>query len=358
MAILKNLLGIREIKSPRFYKEFKEENTQLLDLLDLKEKVKSSKSEDIEKDIQLLKANIQGEKKVYSSLVNSSIPMICLHDVRIQSGEYIAQLDFVVITAKFIMILEVKKLNGEIHINESGDFIRYIKNEEGKIIKEEEIHSPIEQNDDNIKIIRNMLIEEDLIKTLPVISGVIIASPNSSVNKSKAPKKIKNEIFRYDQLKEVIRDKMNCYSTERKMFEDQMKKIGDFFIANNKEITYDYNKKYSLTEADFIEEKIEEIFIKEPVQDTIEEVASIEVEDNEVIGSLKSYDELIENLKEYRLNKSKEEKIRYYFVYTDEMIDEIIELNPKDKKELIQIRGFGPMKIEKYGQDIIDIISG
>ena len=35
MAIFKNLLGIREIKSPIFYKEFKEENRQLFDLIKL-----------------------------------------------------------------------------------------------------------------------------------------------------------------------------------------------------------------------------------------------------------------------------------------------------------------------------------
>ena len=42
MAILKNLLGIREIKSPVFYKDFRGDNRQLLDLIDLRDKVKSS----------------------------------------------------------------------------------------------------------------------------------------------------------------------------------------------------------------------------------------------------------------------------------------------------------------------------
>lgn len=43
MAIFKNLLGIREIKSPIFYKEFKEENRQLFDLIELRDKVKQIK---------------------------------------------------------------------------------------------------------------------------------------------------------------------------------------------------------------------------------------------------------------------------------------------------------------------------
>ena len=35
MAIFKNLFGIREIKTPVFYKDFKEENKELSDLLEL-----------------------------------------------------------------------------------------------------------------------------------------------------------------------------------------------------------------------------------------------------------------------------------------------------------------------------------
>ena len=53
MAIFKNLLGIREIKSPIFYKEFKEENRQLFDLIELRDKVKS-KQEFREKGIMYI----------------------------------------------------------------------------------------------------------------------------------------------------------------------------------------------------------------------------------------------------------------------------------------------------------------
>lgn len=99
MAIFKNLLGIREIKSPVFYKEFIDENRQLIDLIELRDKVKSNKREYIERDIAFLKNGVQGEKNVYFELKNSFIPMICLHDVRIQDNDYVSQLDFVVITA-------------------------------------------------------------------------------------------------------------------------------------------------------------------------------------------------------------------------------------------------------------------
>ena len=40
------------------------------------------------------------------------------------------------------------------------------------------------------------------------------------------------------------------------------------------------------------------------------------------------------------------------------MMEQIIKLKPRTKEDLISIKGFGPVKIEKYGQDIVDIIRG
>lgn len=354
MGIFKNLFGMRDIKSPEFYKDFKEENKELSYLLDLKDKVKSNKIKYIERDIEFLKDIIEGEKNVYSKLKNSSAPMICLHDIKIKYGDYIAQLDFILITTKFIMILETKKLNGDISINEEGDFVRYIKSKDGKIIDIEDVDSPIAQNDRNVRVVREVLIEEKLIKTLPILSAVIIANEKTTVNRSKAKKKIKYEIFAYDELTELINRKLSCYSKDKKMFDDQMKKIAEYFISNNKEIQYDYYKKYDLNELDFIEEKLEEKSIIEHVK----EVEEIEGIDSEALNKVKSYEELIVDFEKYRENKSKEENIRPYFIYNDDMINEIIELNPSDKKELIEIKGFGPTKIDKYGQDIIDILRG
>ncbi len=357
MAIFKNLFGIREIKSPVFYKDFKEENKELSDLLDLKEKVKSNKIKYIERDIEFLKDIIQGEKNVYFELKNSSVPMICLHDVKLQDGEYTARLDFILITTQFIMILETKKLNGDIYINESGDFVRYIKNRDCKIVDREDVYSPIVQNDKNVRVVRELLIEEGIIKTLPVLSGVIITNEKSIINRRKAPKKIKYEIFRYDELTELIKRKISCYSKEKKMFEDQMKKIAEFFITNNSEINYDYYKKYDLTEVDFMEEKLEEKTIKENIRCNSEEGA-IENGVHNALDKAKSYEELVAEFKEYRVYKSREENIKPYYIYNDEMIEEIIKLNPDNKKKLIQIIGFGPTKIDRYGQDIIDILRG
>lgn len=101
------------------------ENQQLTDLEELYEKVANSeKKELIEKDIMFLKQGLAGENTVYYELKNSFLPMLCLYDIRIQHGDYVLQLDFGVITNRFMAILETRKLNGEITINSDSDFIR------------------------------------------------------------------------------------------------------------------------------------------------------------------------------------------------------------------------------------------
>ncbi|MBU3135340.1 NERD domain-containing protein [Clostridium gasigenes] len=382
MSIIKSLLGIKEIKNTIFYKDFSEDNRWLNELIDIDNRITSNKKKIIARDIAFLKAGISGEKNVYYELKNSFIPMICLHDIRIEDGDYAAQLDFVVITHKYIMILETKKLNGDILINECGDFIRSIKNNYSKGIKKEGIYSPIAQNDRHVRILKEILMKNGKIRNTPIISGVVIANPKSIVNKTKASKKIKDEIFRYDQLTEILNEKLKVHK-DSEMLERRMKEVADFLIINNKNIHIDYNKKYSLTEEDFIgnneaaevvinefkankieykkieidEEKIvEEKIVEELIKKITEKDSEYKLSEKEVISS-ESSDILINKLKEYRTSMARSEKVSPYFIYNNETLGEIIKVKPKNKEELMKVRGFGPIKVEKYGDSIIDIIN-
>ena len=133
------------------------------------------------------------------------------------------------------------------------------------------------------------------------------------------------------------------------MFEDKMKKIAEYFIANNIDIKYSYNKKYNLTEMG-LEVKLEEKSIIEDIGYSSKEEVIDENLNNEVLDKVKSYEQLVDELKKYRTYKAREENIKPYYIYNDEMIEEIIKLNPDNKKKLIQIIGFGPSKIDKYSR--------
>lgn len=258
MSFIKNLLDIREIKGPEFYKDFESENKQLYDLEELFSRVKSEKRKKIQRDIINLKIGLEGERAVSYELKNSFIPMICLHDIRIENAGYVAQMDYILITEYFIMVLETKKLNGDIVINEAGEFIRRFKTKEGKVFKQEGMYSPIAQNERHIRILENFLKGNGIIKRVPIYSTVIIANPKAIINRSKAPYAIKNGIYKYDQITTMLKKKLSKCQKDGKMFESHMVKIAEFLLENNKEITFDYNAKYGLTEEDFKDATVEE----------------------------------------------------------------------------------------------------
>ena len=354
MSFLKNLLDIREIKGPEFYKDFESENKQLYDLEDLYSRVKSDKRKQIKRDITNLKIGLEGERSVSYELKNSFIPMICLHDIRIENVGYVAQMDYILITEYFIMVLETKKLNGDIVINEAGEFIRRFKTKDGRIFKQEGMYSPISQNERHVRILENFLKSNGLIKRMPIYSTVVMANPKAIINRNKAPYAIKNEIYKYDQLTSVLKKKISECEKSGKIFESQMIKIANFLLTNNKEVTYDYKAKYGLTDEDF-EENVEETIIEEIAENKVDELVK-----EEVVASEKVIDdssELYEEIKKYRYNKSKEEGKKAYLLFNNNTLDLLVKERPKTKEELLKIQGFGPVKVEQYGDDLLSIIN-
>ena len=65
---------------------------------------------------------------------------------------------------------------------------------------------------------------------------------------------------------------------------------------------------------------------------------------------------LIKALKTYRTAKASLDSIPAYCVFTNEVMNKIVEVMPKNKQEFISIKGFGEVKFDKYGEDIIEII--
>ncbi len=54
---------------------------------------------------------------------------------------------------------------------------------------------------------------------------------------------------------------------------------------------------------------------------------------------------------------SRHENIKPYYIYNDKQITELINKNPKNLSKLKQVSGFGEKKTEKYGVDILNILS-
>lgn len=48
--------------------------------------------------------------------------------------------------------------------------------------------------------------------------------------------------------------------------------------------------------------------------------------------------------------------VKPYFIYNNNQLVDLISRMPRDKEELKKVAGFGEVKVEKYGKDIIEIV--
>lgn len=122
-------------------------------------------------------------------------------------------------------------------------------------------------------------------------------------------------------------------------------------IKTNKKVKEFYNKYpnkiYSLEEK-----KSEKKRIIKLIHEFIETNKNVKVDKKEIIVNTL----LLNKLKEFRTKVAKEKNIPYYRVLTNETINNISINIPRDKNELICIKGIGKKTLEMYGQDIIRII--
>ena len=72
-----------------------------------------------------------------------------------------------------------------------------------------------------------------------------------------------------------------------------------------------------------------------------------------------TYDEaLFEQLRGWRSEQATAQKVPAYVVFTDATLTAIAELRPRDPRELLKIPGLGKTKLDRYGADVLALVSG
>ncbi|SHG81964.1 HRDC domain-containing protein [Ornithinibacillus halophilus] len=338
MSFLKNVFNIltenRDIKEPIIYKGFNEDSPWITNLTRLVENNEPNIDlQKVENHLKLFSIGQAGEKNVLFELQNSMLPMVVLHDVSLEYEDYYAQLDFVIITHKFIMVLEVKKLFGSIHITDKGEFQRVIT-KNNKVVNKEGMYSPINQVERHVAILKKLLKANGIIQSCPVKYAVTFANPKTILNISKnTPANIQSSVIRHDQIKAFIKDELEKKSpvlmTDQKLYD-----IADTILKFSKE------KEFN----------IENYILDPQQQNTTNTKSADKVHNND--------SELRKSLSEYRLSRSKELKIKPYYIFTNKILDSLLETKPLTNEELLEIEGIGHKKVGEFGEDIISIIKG
>ena len=333
---------------PVFLKKSNQATEYISKLKELQEKCSGDLKEEIEKQITIAEYGVKGEESIAFELKNSGMDMYILQDICLEYEDLSAQIDYIIITRKRTYIIECKNLIGVIEVNSNGDFIRTYQMR-GKKVKEG-IYSPITQNVRHLHVLKQLrLANKGNIIAKKIFekffdenykSIVVLANPKTVLNAKYAKKEVKEQIVRGDQLIQKIKE-MDKQVTDA-ISEKDMLSLANFYLEHNKLVRMDYAEKYNQI-VEKMENQAEE---KQDIQPSSEEKSESSILNENVIKALKAF----------RLEQSRQEKIKPYYIFNDAQMEDLIKKSPQTKEELCQVAGFGPVKADKYGEQILNIL--
>ncbi len=310
-----------------FLKENSDLEKQLEELKNIRNKL--TDTDKIDKDIKLLEYGISGEKEIAFELKNANIGMYVLHDVTFEYNGTKAQIDYLIFTRGYFYLIECKNLIGNITVDSNGQFYREYEYK-GKKIKES-IYSPYTQavrHQDMMKKVwaanhnklDNFIFGRFHGKNFfrPI---VVLSNSKSFLNTKYAPKEIKNDIIRADQLVSYIKRDIENMNNSELSSEKELKKAAEIWLSRS--VSNDTN--------------IINKYLKE-------------IKDN-------NKEDLENKLRIFRKEKSKSMNVPAYYVFTDEEMKSIINIMPKTIEELKNSKILSDIKIKCHGEEIIKILN-
>lgn len=212
-----------------------------------------------------------------------------------------------------------------------------MKNKNGRDYKEG-IYSPVTQNTRHVDILKHVLSKELKINNMPILSLVVMANPKTIIKKSKCPAEIEKTLIKYDQLKATLEKYQNDKANQYDLAEKDMYSIAELLTKLNKPVDMNFEAKYQLV-------------AESPQIEVVDKVVAETVR----IESRRDDSLLRAELAAYRLKKSREENVKAYYIYNNNEMEEMIEKCPRTEEELLKVKGFGKIKVEKYGKEILNI---
>lgn len=339
MSLLKNVFNIftdnRDIKQPVLYKENTATSATLNYLTDLKESHSANLDiKKIENHLKLFSIGQTGENQVLFELQNAMLPFLILHDVYLEFEDYQAQMDFVIITHKFILVLEVKKLFGNIHVTDKGEFQRVIT-KNNRVVSKEGMYSPINQVERHVEILEKVLKSNGTITKCPIRYAVTFANPKTILDISPtAPATVQSNVIRHDQIKTFMKNELEKKSPVF-MLDQHLYQIAESILQNHKQKPFN-----------------EENYVLDLLPGTVKKVTT----NSRAANNQEADEELKNTLAAYRSKKAQELNRKPYHVFTNKVLDEILVKHPTTSDELLEIAGVGPKIVSDFGKDIVAII--
>lgn len=322
-------MGLFErFRSTIFVKEDSDLEKQLEELKSIRNKLDNT--DEIDKDIKLLEYGIIGEKEIAFELKNANIGMYVLHDVTFECDGNKAQIDYILFTRGYCYVIECKNLVGNITVDSNGQFYREYEYKEKKI--KESIYSPYTQavrHQDMIKkvwaanhskldnFIFGRFHGKDFFRPI-----VVLSNSKCFLNTKYAPKDIKKDIIRADQLISYIENDIKKMKSEELSGEKALKEAAEVWLSRS-----------------------------------VPNKTSIATKYQNRIKNTDYKKELEEKLRTFRKEKSKSMNVPAYYIFTDEEMNILLNTMPKNIEDLKSQNILSSIKLKCHGEEIIKILN-
>lgn len=344
-----------KLSEPVFLKESSSAQEQLEKLKELEPSLNEEGQAKLQQNMKYIKYGIEGERNIIFELKNSHMPMYIIHDLYLRDGDLTSQIDFLVVTRKLCFVIECKNLYGDIEIDSQGAFVRTFDGQR----KKEGIYSPITQNQRHMALLKKMRVEQskgflsrffrDRYFEDDHRSIVVLANDKTVLNARYAKKEIKEQVIRADQLVGYIKE---SYQNSRapELSDNDLQSWAQSYLDMGQKNHANYLKKY---EPYKIKDKLGRGYQQKGQNQWQRQYGSQKSGSQSGTASI---EQLIKDLRVYRWNTSQDEGIKPYLVFTDIQMKDLIDKFPANSRELKKVSGFGDIKVQKYGKEILAIL--
>lgn len=202
---------------------------------------------DIKESLRKAYAGLRGEANLLYHLgYLSKNENVILHDVRLKNHERNFQIDILVLTPYFILIIESKNFSGTLYFDQiSNQFIRTYQNQE------EGFSDPIKQVMRQITNLKKWMAEKKL-KPFPIEYLISISNPSTIMKTNPGKEGIFQRILHAEHIPEKIKELTASYK-EKSLSPYLIQKISILIEQDRTPISIDILKKYDIQPSELIQ---------------------------------------------------------------------------------------------------------
>ena len=262
--------------------------------------------------------------------------IVVFHDVKFKYNGRTAQVDHIIISPAFIFIVESKYFSGTVEIKNSSWEIKYKS-------KTQSIPSPILQNKRHIEVLEEIIANENIFtkgRYSPSCINIVLMS-----NKTKVKGKLPLEVVYADNLKEWIKK-----SKKKWVLKNPLKTVLSKQLMSDDELSLSAKRLLSFDISSNETEEKKKAVEKETV------VRKKEIYKNNFTTQQDT--QMLLSLKEKRKELAKQFNVKMlHHIFDNKTLEKFVEKKPKSKEDLFLIDGVGKIKLERYGEQFLEIIN-